>query len=83
MSKAKKILLDCGITAEQWTERRFDWLEVDITNLYEGADVDLLSMSKLFLEMHENGYKASGISIINGYYDSIDGMSMRFIKPKN
>ena len=80
MSKAKKILLDCGITAEQWTTRHSDWLEVDITNLYEGSDVDLLSMSKLFLEMHEKGYKAGGISIINGYYDSIEDMSLRFVK---
>jgi len=82
MSKAQKVILDCGITVEQWTHRQFDWIEADITGLYEGGDVNLLAMSQLFLQMHEQGYQADGISIVNGYYDSIEGMSLRFVKPK-
>lgn len=79
MSKIKQITLDCGIAAELWINGKHESIEISLINLYDGYG-DFSSFEKmgsLFKELAEKGYKNEGISIVNGYYDSILDLILR------
>lgn len=81
--RVTNITLDCGITANQRIYSGYEFLEIDLNELYNGYDTigpgangpnTFLAYSKLFAELHEKGYTGTGISTITGYYDSVDGL---------
>lgn len=80
----KDIKLDCGIKAEYWEYNGKEHIDICIDELYNGYSNektnDFLVLSKLFKELYDKGYSGSGISVSIGYYDSIDGMTLRATK---
>lgn len=83
MSKTEWITLDCGVKAEKWTYKHkrelYEYLEISLNDLYSGYGTgnDLGLMAKLFNELHTKGYTAQGMSLVNGYYDSIDDVILK------
>lgn len=76
MAKEKRVVLKCGVAAEYWTARKKEWLRISIGDLFKGYGNlnNLLLISELFKELNSEGYEGEGMSLVNGYYGSIDDL---------
>jgi len=80
---AKKIIvLDCGVDANQYKAKGIETLEISIVDFYNGHGLlnDFKKLSDLFLELHEKGFSPSGLSRVEGYYNSTDDLLLDAIK---
>jgi hypothetical protein len=84
MSKRKNEYLDSGYLGESWVYRGDEYLDVDVTCLYNGYG-ELSNFKKLidlFTELDKREYENQGISLEYGRYDSIDRLILNCKKVK-
>jgi hypothetical protein len=76
---SKKIVrLNCGLECEYSKYKNTEFLTISLYDLYNGYGKfnDLKTISNLFKELNDKGFKNSGISLDTGYYDSIDDLKL-------
>lgn len=85
--REEHITLDCGIAAKRWTYSKKEYLEISLYGLYNGYGLNehdthkLENVAALFKELLGKGYEVSGgISLVNGYYDSVDDLLLTVSK---
>lgn len=80
--KEKEATLDCGARALYTQTAGTEFLAISLIDLYQGYGElnDPLKLAALFTELHQKGYKLSGLSRVVGYYDSTDDLILDAIK---